>query len=53
MKDFSREEQIKKWQEAYGEDVSASEYASICSNLEGFFTVLKRWDKKKKDKKST
>ncbi|MCX5698640.1 MAG: hypothetical protein NTX01_02950 [Candidatus Omnitrophica bacterium] len=52
MKDiFSKKEQIKKWSELYGRQISEEEYEKISRNLGGFFGLLDEWKKKKAQKK--
>ena len=47
---FSKKEQIKKWSELYGRQISNEEYEQISRNLGGFFGLLNEWKKSRKTK---
>jgi hypothetical protein len=49
---FSKKEQIKKWSELYGRQISEEEYEEISRNLGGFFGLLKEWKNRKLQKKN-
>jgi chemotaxis regulatin CheY-phosphate phosphatase CheZ len=42
--DTKQQEQIEKWNRLYGHQISENEYTELCTNLNGFFTILKEWD---------
>ena len=37
-------QQINEWSKLYGKPISEENYKEICSNLKGFFSVLKAFD---------
>jgi len=49
---FSKKEQIKKWSELYGRQISKEEYEQISRNLGGFFGLLNEWKKKSRKNKT-
>ena len=46
---MNKQEEIKRWSELYGHPISETEYDEICHNLDGFFSILKKWDKESKE----
>lgn len=36
--------QIQNWSQLYGAPISGEKYKGICDNLNGFFSILKKWD---------
>lgn len=39
-----KQEQIEQWSKLYGRQITETEYDEMCSNLSGFFGLLKEWD---------
>lgn len=39
-----KEQQIQGWSSLYNKPISEKELAEISDNLNGFFTVLKKWN---------
>ncbi len=42
--DTAENKPIQEWERRYEKPLSAEDYKQICSNLDGFFTLLKKWD---------
>lgn len=42
---------IKLWSSLYKKNISQQDYNEICQNLDGFFSILKEWGDKDKEKK--
>ena len=45
---INKQEQIDKWSKLYSRQISEEEYKQIHNNLNGFFELLNKWDKKYK-----
>jgi hypothetical protein len=35
------------WEKLYGLSITNTEYGEICANINGFFSILRHWDKEK------
>lgn len=46
----SAEKNKADWEGLYGRPISDDEYREICSNLRGFFDLLREWDKESNGK---
>jgi hypothetical protein len=44
----AKQEQIEGWSKLYGRQISGEEYREICDNLNGFFKIVREWDKEEK-----
>jgi len=49
---MTKQEQIDQCPKLYGRQITEEEYRQICSNLDGFFCTLEKWDKAEKVKSS-
>jgi len=49
---MDKQSQINEWSRLYGRQITEEEYRQICSNLDGFFCTLEKWDKAEKVKSS-
>lgn len=44
MKKNPDKKSIQDWESRYGRPLSEADYRQICDGLDGFFTLLKKWE---------